>query len=75
MFDLDDPEATFSNQRVKGMMVSCLRHQDTNYDEILDEMNEQYCHAPRDEKELTYKMIRNAVLTKIAMSYPRLKNY
>lgn len=68
----DEDPCLLSRNNLEAMMVNFIRHENTTYDEALDRMDRIYRKAPSGEKDLTYHMIRNAVLTKIAQKYPKL---
>lgn len=63
-----------SQNNLEAMMVNYIRHENTSYDEILNTMDKVYRQAPAYEKNMTYHMMRNAVLSKIAKVYPSLQD-
>ena len=57
---------------IKAIMVNHIRHNCTNYDESIKEMNALLDASSRKEKHTSYLMLKNNVLTKIAEAYPYL---
>lgn len=57
---------------LKAIMVNNIRHQYTNYDSALEELNNICIASNSREKRLSYYMLKNAVLNKIAETYPYL---
>jgi len=61
-----------TEQSLKAIMVNHIRHTCTNYDESIKEMNALLDASNHKEKRLSYYMLKNNVLTKIAEAYPYL---
>ena len=61
-----------TEQDLKAIMVNHIRHECTNYDESIKEMNKLLDASNVKEKRLSYYMLKNSVLSKIAEIYPYL---
>lgn len=61
------------NKQIKQVMVCNIRHEYSNYEEILRNYKSLCQDEPQKDKRLVYHMIKNSTLEQIAQEYPYLK--
>ena len=65
----------FTDNEIKGIITSNIRHRHSNYENILRSMDKITRDMDDEDKIYEYRQIKNATLSRIQRSYPFLESY